>query len=97
MLYPLCGVLSHMGYAYTAEGGSWQLVSAVDGNEVALMTDGAEGLQGNAMGFSDGVLFLADDSARVYVYGEEAYVTGALLAKIGIDCLIVGETPVIHQ
>ena len=27
ILYPLCGVLSHMGYAYSCDGmGSWQLL-----------------------------------------------------------------------
>ena len=46
---------------------------------------------------SGGVLFLADELCRVYVYGDEAYVTAPLLAKLGIDCLLVGDTPVIHQ
>ena len=97
LLYPLCGVLGHMGYEYTAAGGSWQMKSIVTGNEIALMTDGGDGPQAGAMGFSGGVLFLADELCSVYVYGNEAYVTAPLLAKLGVDCLLVGDTPVIHQ
>lgn len=97
LLYPLCGVMSHMGYAYTAAGGSWQLTSMVTGHEIALMTDGGDGEQPGAMGFSGGVLFLADEICRVFVYGDEAYVTAPLLAQLGVDCLVVGDTPVIHQ
>jgi len=97
LLYPLCGVLSHMGYEYSAENGSWQFRSIVNGNEIALMTDGSDGEQPGAMGMSAGVLFMADGESRVVVYGEEAYVTAPLLAHIGVDCLLVGGTPVIHQ
>ena len=97
LLYPLCGVLSHMGYEYAAADGSWQFKSIIDGNEIALMTDGSEGEQPGAMGMSAGVLFVADGESRVIVYGDEAYVTAQLLAKMGVDCLIVGDTPVIHQ
>ena len=97
LLYPLCGVMGHMGYEYAAAGGSWQMKSIVTGKEIALMTDGSDGAQTGAMGSSDGVLFLADELCRVYVYGDEAYVTAPLLAKLGIDCLLVGDTPVIHQ
>lgn len=97
LLYPLCGVMGHMGYEYAAAGGSWQLTSIVTGKEIALMTDGSDGAQTGAMGSSGGVLFLADELCRVYVYGDEAYVTAPLLAKLGIDCLLVGDTPVIHQ
>ena len=97
MLYPLCGVMSHMGYEYAAAGGSWQMTSIVTGYEIALMTDGSDGEQPGAMGFSGGVLFLVDELCRVFVYGDEAYVTAPLLAKLGVDCLLVGDTPVIHQ
>ena len=96
LLYPLCGVLGFMGYEYTSVDGSWQLVSIVDGGEIALMTDGSEGEQSSAMGSADGMLFVTDEHCRVYVWKGEAYVTGALLEKIGVSCLIVGDTPVIH-
>ena len=43
-----------------------------------------------------GVIFLADDEAKVYVYGEEAYVTAGMLAKLNVSCLMVGDVPVIH-
>lgn len=95
-LYPLCGVMGYMGYEYTTAAGSWQLRSIVDESEIALMTDGSDGEQPGAMGSAGGVLFLADGSCRVYVYGEEAYVTGALLEKLGVSCLIVGDMPVLH-
>ena len=63
---------------------------------IALMTDGQDGLCRQAMGSADGVLFLSDAAARVYVYGEEAYVTAALLSHLGLNVLIVNGTPVIH-
>lgn len=97
LLYPLCGVMGHMGYECTYEQGSWQLVSIVDGREIALMTDGKAGLCMGAMGAVDGVIFLADDLARVYVYGGEAYVTAGMLNKMDISCLLVGGVPVIHM
>jgi len=95
-LYPLCGVLSHMGFEYSYEGGSWQLISTFTGEELALMTDGAQGLNPGAMGVCDGVVFLADGDARVYVFGEEAFVTESLLERFGVSVILVGETPVIH-
>lgn len=97
LLYPLCGVMGHMGYECAGTGGSWQLTSMVTGHEIALMTGGGDGEQAEVMGFSGGVLFLADELSRVFVYGEEAYITEPLLEKLGLDCLIVGDTPVIHQ
>ena len=97
LLYPLCGVLSHMGYEYESDGVSWQFVSIVTGNEIALMTEGTQGRQQGAMGSAGGVLFLADDVCRVYVYENEAYVTAPLLEKLGLSCLLVGGTPVIHE
>lgn len=95
-LYPLCGVLSHMGFDATVENGSWQFVRARDGEQIALMTAGENGLSVGAMGSYNGVVFLTDDDARVYVFGEEAYVTGALLERLGLSVIIVGDTPVIH-
>jgi len=50
-----------------------------------------------AMGTVQGVIFLTDADSRVYVYGEEAYVTAPLLHKLGVSCLLVGDVPVIHQ
>lgn len=96
LLYPLCGVLSHMGYEYSYAGGSWQLTRAKDGAEIAVMTAGLSGLNPGAMGSYNGVIFLADDAARVYAAGNEAYVTEALLEKLGVSVLLVGGTPVIH-
>lgn len=95
-LYPLCGVLSHLGYDYTVGAGSWQLSREKDGAQIALMTDGAQGLCAGAMGSYNGVIFLADDTSRVYSYGGEAYVTEALLERMGVSVIVVGNTPVIH-
>lgn len=97
LLYPLCGVMGHMGYECTYAAGSWQLTPIAEGEEIALMTDGKDGLCAGAMGSVGGVIFLADDSARVYVYGEEAYVSAPLLNKLHVNCLLVGGVPVIHQ
>jgi len=97
LLYPLCGVMGHMGYEYICTAGSWQLSPIAEGGEIALMTDGKDGLCAGAMGSVDGVIFLADDAARVYVYGGEAYVTAAMLEKLGVNCLLVGGVPVIHR
>ena len=95
LLYPLCGVMGWLDYQYTYEGGSWQLLRAEDGAEIALMTDGQDGLCVGAMGAYNGVIFLADDSARVYVYGGEAYVTDDMLSLMGADVLLVEGVPVI--
>lgn len=96
LLYPLCGVMGHMGYDCVYEAGSWQLTPMGEGDEIALMTDGKDGLCAGAMGSVGGMIFLADDAARVYVYGEEAYVTAQLLEKLNVNCLLVGGVPVIH-
>ena len=96
MLYPLCGVMGHIGYECLYAAGSWQLLSLDGKREIALMTDGSEGLCAQAMGSADGVLFLSDAESRVYVYGQEAYVTARLLEKIGMTVLIVAGVPVIH-
>lgn len=96
LLYPLCGVLSHMGYEYIYAGGTWQLTGLGDDPEVVLMTDGQEGLSASAMGSCGGVIFLTDDLMRVYIYEEEAYVTAELLKQLGFSAIIVGGTPVIH-
>ena len=96
LLYPLCGVMGHMGYECAYAAGSWQLMPIAQGEEIALMTDGQAGLCAGAMGSVGGVIFLADEAARVYVYGEEAYVTAELLEKLTVNCLLVGDVPVIH-
>ena len=95
-LYPLCGVMGRLGYTAACAAGSWQLTHLSGESEIALMTDGQDGLCQQAMGSADGVLFLSDETARVYVYGEEAYVTAPLLAHLGLNVLIVNGTPVIH-
>ena len=97
LLYPLCGVFSHMGYEYVYAAGSWQLTAQEDGTELALMTDGSEGLCVSAMGSVDGVIFLADDVRRVYAYAGEAYVTAELLDQMGLGVVVVGGTPVIDE
>ena len=97
LLYPLCGVMGHMGYESQYAAGSWQLTSLAGDHEIALMTGGTDGRCGDAMGSVDGVIFLMDEDCRVYVYGEEAYVTSELLRKLDLSCLLVGEVPVIHR
>ena len=84
-LYPLCGVAGWLQYEAACEAGTWQLVRAEDGAEIVLMTDGQNGLCEGAMGAANGVIFLADDAARVYVCGSELYVTEAVLAYAGIS------------
>lgn len=96
LLYPLCGLMAHMGYEYAYAGGSWQLVRAKDKSEIALMTDGSDGLQMMAMGSFDSVLFLTDEKSCVFVYGQEAYVTEPLLEQLGVNVQLVGGVPVIH-
>ena len=97
LLYPLCGVMGHMGYACAYASGSWQLTPVGEGDEIALMTDGQDGLCAGAMGSVGGVIFLMDDAVCVYVYGEEVYVTAQLLEKLDLNCLLVGGVPVIHR
>lgn len=95
LLYPLCGVLSHMGYEYASAAGSWQLTRERDGAQIALMTTGVQGLNEGAMGSYNGVIFLTDEESCAYVYEEEVYVTEPLLEQMGASVLLVGETPVI--
>ena len=89
-------MLGYIGYEYLYAAGSWQLLSFDRQHEIALMTDGSEGLCAQAMGSADGVLFLADAESRVYAYGKEAYVTAPLLHKLGLTVLMVSGVPVIH-
>ena len=96
LLYPLCGVMGWLDYGYTYAAGSWQLIHRETGSEIALMTDGKDGLCAGAMGSANGVIFLADDQCRVYVFGEEAYLTAATLRKLGLSVVVVNGTPVIH-
>lgn len=96
ILYPLCGVMSALGYVYTYEAGSWQLLREEDSSEIALMATGEPGLQAQALGSFDGMLFLADESARVFGYGAEAYVTAPVFETLGLSVLMVNGTPVIH-
>ena len=95
LLYPLCGVFSHLGYEYAYAAGSWQLEALGGDMVLALMTDGSEGLCQSAMGSVDGVIFLTDDVRRVYAYAGEAYVTAELLDQMGLGTVLVGGTPVI--
>ena len=96
LLYPLCGVMGWLDYDSSYAAGSWQLVQRETGAEIALMTDGQDGLCEGAMGSAGGVIFLADDACRVYVYGEEAYLTAAALRRMGLSVVVAGGTPVIH-
>ena len=82
-LYPLCGVMARLGYEYIYDAGNWQLSRELDGSELALLTDGKDGLCAGAMGSANGVLFLADEARRVWVFGEEAYVSAATLEAFG--------------
>lgn len=96
LLYPLCGVMERMGYDYAYAAGSWQLTRQSDGAEIALMTDGEDGLCESAMGAADGVVFLADEQRRVFIYGQEAYLNEAALGALGVRVSLSGETPVIR-
>ena len=96
LLYPLCGVMGWLDYGHTYAAGSWQLIHRETGKEIALMTDGQDGLCVGAMGSANGVIFLADDQCRVYVFGEEAYLTAPALRKLGLSVVVVNGTPVIH-
>ena len=96
LLYPLCGVLGWLDYDSSYAAGSWQLVQRETGHEIALMTDGQDGLCEAAMGSAGGAIFLADDQCRVYVFGEEAYLTAGALRRLGLSVVVAGGTPVIH-
>ena len=96
-LYPLSGVLQWLGYDSAYAAGSWQFVHREDGTEIALMTDGKDGLCAGAMGSYGGTIFLSDGLSRVYVFGPEAYVTQTLLGQLEIDVLVVEGVPVISR
>ena len=96
-LYPLSGVLAWMDFGVSYAAGSWQFVNRETGEEIALMTDGQNGLCAGAMGSCAGAIFLADDVCRVYVLGEEAYVTEDMLACMGVSVLLAEGVPVISR
>lgn len=91
-LYPLCGVMKHLGYDCTwDEKGGWQLVEEETGAQCAVMTDGTQGLCKDAMMLVNGVILLTDDEHVVYAYGGEAYLNAALFAKLGVEVSEAGE------
>ncbi len=86
LLYPLCGVMTHLGFdCFYDDAGSFQLQHSEDGTEIALMTSGEEGLCESAMASVDGVIFLMDSQRQVYLYSGEAYVTQSILEQLGAD------------
>lgn len=96
LLYPLCGVMQRLGYAYAAAAGSWQLTREADGSEIAIMTAGEEGLCEGAMGSASGVVFLTGGEERAWAYDGELYVTQPLLETLGVSVLDVNGTPVLR-
>lgn len=97
MLYPLSGVLAWLDFDSSYAAGSWQFVHRETGEEIALMTDGQNGLCPGAMGSCGGAIFLADEACRVYVLGEEVFVTEEMLGTLGVSVLVVEGVPVITR
>lgn len=97
-LYPLVGVAERLGYDCTYDGnGGWQLVNAETGAQMAVMTDGSDGLCENALAIVDGVILLSDDAQQVYAYAGEAYLNAAMMEKLGVSVTRVGETVVAEK
>ena len=96
-LYPLCGVMERLGYDCTYDGsGGWQLVQRETGAQIAVMTDGSDGLCENALAIVDGVILLSDDSRQVYAYAGEAYLNAAMLDQLGVTVTLLGETALVE-
>ena len=96
-LYPLCGVLERLGYDCTYDdNGGWQLVQRDTGAQIAVMTDGSDGLCENALAIVDGVILLSDDSQRVYAYAGEAYLNDAMMDQLGVSVMLLGETALVE-
>ena len=96
-LYPLFGVLERLGYDCTYDdNGGWQLVQRDTGAQIAVMTDGSDGLCENALAIVDGVILLSDDSQQVYAYAGEAYLNAAMLDKLGVTVTLLGETALVE-
>lgn len=97
-LYPLCGVMKHLGYDCTwDEKGGWQLVEEETGAQCAVMTDGTQGLCKDAMMLVNGVILLTDDEHVVYAYGGEAYLNAALFAKLGVEVSEAGGLMILEK
>ena len=96
-LYPLVGVMERLDYdcAYDGNGG-WQLVQQETGAQMAVMTDGSDGLCKNALAIVDGVILLSDDSQRVYAYAGEAYLNDVMMDKLGVSVMLLGETALVE-
>ena len=96
-LYPLCGVLERLDYDCTYDdNGGWQLVQRDTGAQIAVMTDGSDGLCENALAIVDGVILLSDDSQQVYAYAGEAYLNAAMLAQFGVNVTLLGDTALVE-
>ena len=96
-LYPLCGVMERLNYDCTYDGsGGWQLVQRDTGAQIAVMTDGSDGLCENALAIVDGVILLSDDSRQVYAYAGEAYLNAAMLDQLGVSVTLLGETALVE-
>lgn len=96
-LYPLCGVMERLAYdaAYDGKGG-WQLVQRETGAQLAVMAGESEGLCENALAIVDGVILLSDENQRVYAYAGEAYLNAAMLEKLGVNVMLLGDVATIE-
>lgn len=43
-----------------------------------------------------GVILLSDDSQRVYAYAGEAYLNDAMMDKLGVSVMLLGETALVE-
>ena len=90
--------MERLGYDCTGdENGGWQLVEKETGAQIAVMTDGTQGLCKDAMALVDGVILLADDTHVVYAYGGEAYLNAGMMDKLGVEVSEVGELIILEK
>ena len=66
------------------------------GAQMAVMTDGSDGLCENALAIVDGVILLSDENQRVYAYAGEAYLNAAMLEKLGVNVTLLGDTALVE-
>ena len=91
-LYPLCGVMMHMGYATEVSEGTWTF-SALGRETISLMAQQDDGRFDGAIGAIGSMLFVSEEP--VYVYGNEVWAGGALLRSLGLHLVETDEITVI--
>ena len=82
-LYPLSEVLRPYGYSPRREGQVFTFRREAPASEITLEAKTVRGLSDYTIGAVDGVLFLTDEQAQMYVWNDELFVNAEFMRRIG--------------